>query len=66
MRPDLQGQGIGTKLLSEIERVCPKPRYELVATSKSIRNIKLYERLGYDIFKERDISEGSKFIYLQK
>lgn len=66
VRPDLQGQGIGTNLLNEIEKVCPHPRYELFTSSKSIRNIKLYKYLGYEIFKEQDISEELKFIYLQK
>ncbi len=29
VRPDLHGQGIGTKLLKEMERICPHKRYEL-------------------------------------
>ena len=66
VRPDLQGQGIGTKLLNEIERLCPHERYELFTSSKSVRNIRLYERLGYRIFKERIVSDDLKFIYLEK
>lgn len=66
VRPDLQGQGIGTKLLNEIERLCPHERYELFTSSKSVRNIRLYERLGYRIFKERMVSDDLKFIYLEK
>ena len=66
VHPDLQGQGIGTKLLSEIERVCPSKRYELFTSAKSERNIKLYERLGYIKYKERNLSDGLKLIYLAK
>lgn len=66
VRPDLQGQGIGTRLLNEIERLCPHERYELFTSSKSVRNIRLYERLGYRIFKERMVSDDLKFIYLEK
>lgn len=66
VRPDLQGQGIGTKLLQAIERVCPCKRCELFTSSKSIRNIRLYERLGYQVFDEKAVSDHLKFIYLEK
>lgn len=66
VRPDLQRQGIGTKLLTEIEKIYSHSRYELFTSSKSIESIKLYQRLGYKAFKEQDTSEGLKFIYLQK
>jgi ribosomal protein S18 acetylase RimI-like enzyme len=52
VRPDQQGQGIGTGLLLAIE--------------KSVRNIALYERLGYRIFKEKAITPDLKFVYLEK
>lgn len=64
--PDLQGQGIGTKLLIGIEKFAPHKRYELFTSSKSVRNIKLYERLGYHIFDEKLISDNLKFVYLEK
>ena len=66
VRPDLQGQGIGTQLLNAMENTCPHKRYELFTSSKSVRNIKLYERLGYKIFIEKPVSEDLKFIYLEK
>lgn len=66
VHPDRQGKGIGTALLHEIERVCPHGRYELFTSSKSLKNIRLYERAGYSIFQEQDISGGLKFIYLEK
>jgi ribosomal protein S18 acetylase RimI-like enzyme len=66
VHPDLQGQGIGTKLLEEIETACPHERYELFTSTKSERNIKLYERAGYGIFKERDMGNGLRFVYLRK
>ena len=66
VHPDLQGQGIGTELLSEIEQVCPHIRYELFTSMLSERNIKLYERVGYVRFKEEDMANGLKLIYLAK
>ncbi len=66
VHPDLQGQGIGTELLKEIERICPHDRCELFTSTKSERNIKLYERMGYRKFKEQDMGNDLKLIYLEK
>jgi ribosomal protein S18 acetylase RimI-like enzyme len=66
VRPEKQGKGIGTKLLFEIEKEYPNQRYELFTSTRSRRNIALYERLGYKVFKEKEITEELKFVYLQK
>ena len=66
VHPKMQKKGIGTKLLLEIENVYPKQRYELFTSTKSISNIRLYERLGYKIFKEEAVSEELQFVYLEK
>ncbi|MDL2289422.1 GNAT family N-acetyltransferase [Clostridia bacterium OttesenSCG-928-F22] len=66
VHPDFQGQGIGTKLLCEIEQICPHKRYELFTSSKSSRNILLYERLGYHIFNEETVSQALTLLYLEK
>ncbi|AZS49812.1 GNAT family N-acetyltransferase [Entomomonas moraniae] len=66
VKPDKQNQGIGTKLLTEIENVLPHQRCELFTSSKSDRNIKLYQKIGYNIFKEKKISNTLKLLYLEK
>lgn len=66
VHPQKQGYGIGTKLLEEIEAEYPKQRYELFTGSKSVDNIRLYENLGYKIFREKQISEELSFVYLEK
>jgi Acetyltransferases len=66
VRPDLQGRGIGTGLLAEVERACPCRRYELFTSTKSLRNIKLYRRCGYRVFREDAASGGLSLIYLEK
>ena len=43
----------------------PNQRYELFTSTRSISNIRLYERLGYIKFKEA-VSQELQFVYLQK
>lgn len=66
VRPDLQGRGIGTALLAEMEKICPHKRYELFTSSRSVRNIALYERLGYVPFAKKEIAAHLIFVYLEK
>ena len=39
---------------------------ELFTSTKSINNIRLYERLGYKIFKQEAVSLELLLMYLQK
>jgi len=66
VRPEMQGQGIGTKLLSAIEQECPAARFELFTSNKSVRTIRLYEHLGYVKFKEEKVSDKLTIVYLEK
>lgn len=66
VHPDMQKKGLGTKLLLAIEAKYPNKRYELFTSTKSVSNIKLYEKLGYKIFKEELISQELQFVYLEK
>ena len=66
VRPDRQGQGIGTKLLLAIERYFPQKRFELFTSTRSTLNIKLYERLGYKRYKEVAVNEDLSFVYMEK
>ena len=52
-------KGIGTQLLSAIKRERPSERYELFTSNKSVRNIRLYERRGYNL-KSLEIKEATK------
>lgn len=66
VHPDFQGNGIGTALLTAIENACPQKRCELFTSDKSIKNILLYERLGYTRYKEHEDTSGLRLVYLQK
>jgi ribosomal protein S18 acetylase RimI-like enzyme len=41
-------------------------RYELFTSNKSIRNISLYERLGYVRFREQKVSGNLTLVYMEK
>ena len=66
VHPEKHGQGIGTKLLFAIEQECAVERYELFTGDKSIKNIRLYEHLGYKKFREQIVSEELTFIFMEK
>lgn len=57
--PDLQGQGLGTRLLESVDGVLPAEveRVELFTGEKSLANIRLYERMGY--VEDRRVNVGS-------
>lgn len=66
VHPQKQGRGIGTQLLLAIENEYPKQRYELFTSSKSVNNIALYEKLGYRMFREEQMTDELTFVYLEK
>lgn len=66
VKPDCQRHGIGTSLLLEVEQLCPNKRYELFTSTKSLKNISLYERLGYKIFAQKPVATDLTFVYLEK
>lgn len=66
VQPDWQGKGIATKLLKEIERICPCDRYELFTSTKSEKNIHLYENVGFKVYRKETVSPELSMVYLEK
>lgn len=67
VHPDFQNRGVGTKLMDEIERVFNTcKRYELSTGDKSEKNLYLYQKLGYKIFKKAKITDQTMIVYLEK
>ena len=62
----IRGKGYGSKLLREIERYYVDTRYELFTSTRSVDNIRLYEKLGYKIFNEKKITDELVFVYMEK
>ena len=66
VHPQCQGRGLGTRLLLAIEQHCATERYEIFTSTRSLHNLRLYERLGYKKFREKQITDELTFAYLEK
>ncbi|MGI8867163.1 MAG: GNAT family N-acetyltransferase [Rubrobacteraceae bacterium] len=67
VNPGLQGRGLGTRLMQEIEARFPAAeRYELFTGHRSENNLRLYEHLGYKRFAETIESQRLTLIHLEK
>jgi GNAT superfamily N-acetyltransferase len=67
VHPDFQNQGIGTRLMNEIEkRFDQAERYELFTGYKSERNLHLYRKLGYKPFRSERATDKVTLTFLEK
>lgn len=67
VHPDFQNQGMGKALMGKMEEAFPESRrFELFTGEKSLKNIRLYEKLGYVIFKTQKVTENLCFVFLEK
>jgi ribosomal protein S18 acetylase RimI-like enzyme len=66
VHPDYQNHGIGTKLLLELERQFSCGRFELFTGERSLKNIRLYEKLGYQRFKVERFGDNFALVYMAK
>ena len=67
VHPDFQNRGIGKRLMNDIEKIfngCK--RFELFTGDKSERNLRLYQKLGYRIFKTSKITNQTNIVSLEK
>ncbi|GAB3973068.1 hypothetical protein GCM10027615_35590 [Plantactinospora veratri] len=66
--PDLQGRGIGGRLLHAVEAACPDRvrRFELFTGADSAENLRLYRRHGYVDYAHRPLDTGPGLVYLEK
>lgn len=66
VRPDLQGRGLGSRLLAAAEEVPGAATASLFTGHLSEGNLGLYHRRGYREFDRRQITPDVRLIYLRK
>ena len=64
--PDLQGQGIGTRLLLAAEGTTPLARATLFTGARSTANLRLYRRHGYVDAHRETVRPGLQLVHLVK
>jgi ribosomal protein S18 acetylase RimI-like enzyme len=67
VHPDFQNRGIGTRLMDEIEKIfngCK--RFELFTGDQSEKNLQLYQKRGYRIFKTAKVTDHTNVVFLEK
>jgi GNAT superfamily N-acetyltransferase len=67
VHPNHQGHGIGSALMKEIEKhYATAKRLELFTGHESERNISLYQRLGYSMFRTERVNDKLSFVFMEK
>jgi ribosomal protein S18 acetylase RimI-like enzyme len=67
VHPNHQNSGIGTRLLVAAEGHFPNvQRFELFTGQKSEKNLHIYQKNGYRIFKNQKISDKLTLVFLEK
>ena len=66
IHPQHRCRGYGTMLLNKIEQYFPQKRYELFTSTKSEKNIRFYQKMGYRIFRHKAVNAGLQFVFFEK
>lgn len=65
--PKFQNQGIGKQLMNKIESFFKyADRYELFTGHRSERNLYLYQKLGYSVYKTEQVNDNLVLVFLEK
>ena len=67
VHPDFQNRGIGSLMMRHVESEFKKARrFELFTGHKSLRNLHLYQKLGYAKFTKKAVSRKLTMVFLEK
>ncbi len=67
VKPELQNKGLGKRLLYELEKQFPRVRrFELFTGEKSLKNLHVYEQMGYCQERTQEIDDVLKIVFLVK
>jgi GNAT superfamily N-acetyltransferase len=64
--PEHRNRGVASDLMRAVEEMTRENTFELYTCTKSYSNIRLYEQLGYRIFKEERGKRDLSFAYMRK
>jgi ribosomal protein S18 acetylase RimI-like enzyme len=64
--PDLQGRGLGSRLLAAAETSAGAEEATLFTGHLSVADLRLYERCGYVEERREEVREGLTLVYLTK
>lgn len=64
--PDLQGRGIGAALLALAETAAPADEARLFTGHRSLGNLRLYQRAGYQEHHRASVDERVTLVHLRK
>ena len=66
VHPDYRRRGLAQRLLSEVDKLHPHEVKELYTCTKSLINIRLYEKMGYVPYAEHAEESGLSFVHMRK
>ena len=66
VHPDQQHKGYGKRLLLGIEKYFQEKQFELFTSTRSVANIRLYEKMGYEAFDTKAVDDELEFVYFRK
>lgn len=66
VHPAHRNKGLGKRLLAHLESSFPHLRRELFTSDRSVKNLQLYESMGYLVFKAECIRPDLRLVYLEK
>ena len=66
IHPEYRRRGLGSALLTEIEKWYPGKRYELFTSTRSVDSIRLYRKMGYTPFRQEAVTDELVFVYFEK
>jgi ribosomal protein S18 acetylase RimI-like enzyme len=64
--PDLQGLGIGRRLLRAVEERVSTPVFALFTGGRSESNLGLYRKVGYELVREERVADTLTLVHLEK
>ncbi|GFO63471.1 GNAT family N-acetyltransferase [Geomonas paludis] len=67
VHPERQGRGIGAALMRAIEGAFPEAScYRLFTGERSDSNIRLYRKLGYEIYARKEVPGSFAIVFMEK